>query len=93
MTADTYQLRSTDTLLRHGSRLPKLLRDHPDDSDYLEIEALVASGDCLITLATELDGLNLTQHVAHPQVEKVIRTLLYLQRHYKLARKPSEHRQ
>lgn len=84
----------------HGSVQTWFLNDgddHGKDRSDLSIEASVASGDCLIDLATTLDQatelLNDESEIARPQLEKVIDTLLYLQRRYKLVRKSPEHRQ
>jgi len=63
------------------------VRDGADDSQQqADVDALVASGDGFITLATQLD--------AHPaEVEEVIRVLLYLQRHYSIVKKQPNFRQ
>lgn len=61
-----------------------------DIGDNLETGALVASGDCFVTLATQLDEL------AHDQVapedlrsklEAITKTLIDLQRQYKIVKK------
>jgi hypothetical protein len=72
----------------------QLLHDHPEAD---EIDALVASGDCLITLATALDEttqfLDSDAEAARPGLEKVIRILLHLQRNYQLSRKTADNHQ
>jgi len=90
MSASTYTLQPDDKLLLHGER-PLVLHDH-NELTHNDIEALVASGDCLITLATALDEttefLKTEPEAVRTQVERIISTLLYVQRHYKLVRKP-----
>jgi hypothetical protein len=96
MRDNTYQLQPADSLLMHTLQWPQLLHDY-DDTQHLDIDALVASGDCFITLATVLDDstkhLQADNVLALPQIEKTINTLLYLQRHYQVIRKRSEYRQ
>jgi hypothetical protein len=91
-----YTLAAQDHLLLHGGRSVRLLRDEAD-YDRLDIDALVASGDCFITLATTLDDctrfLDPKDSVALPQIEKTISLLMYLQRHYRISRKRSEYYQ
>jgi len=97
MSADTYQLLPSDTILHDGTPLRSLLRDYDNDCKRLDVETMVASGDCLITLATSLDdSTKLLQDDDAPalaQIEITISTLLYLQHHYRLVRKRSEYRQ
>ena len=50
----------------------------------MDIEALVASGDCLEALASSIDALNHHEEMKYPELEDIVRTLLYLQRNYKL---------
>jgi hypothetical protein len=92
----SYRLTAHDRLLLHGWRSARLLRDGAD-YDRLDIDALVASGDCFITLATTLDDctrfLDRKDSVALPQIEKTISLLMYLQRHYRVVRKRSEYYQ
>ena len=96
MSASAYKLHAVEKVLLHWPQLPRLLSDRPR-SERLDTDALVASGDCLITLATILDDVPrlaaTDTRVIQPQLERVVETLLYLQRHYKLVRKPAEHRQ
>jgi hypothetical protein len=97
MVNDYYESRTDDHVLNHGSSLLSLLRDDTMDYRNLEVDALVASGDCFITLATTLDDLDKSlveggQHF-QPEIEQVVRTLLYLQRHYKVTKKESNFRQ
>jgi hypothetical protein len=87
-----YKLSLNDGLL-HGVK-PLTLHDYNEFAST-DIKALVASGDCLVTLATVLDGatelLATKPETARTQIEKIIRTLMHLQRHYELVLKPSDH--
>lgn len=72
----------------------RYLHDGSEDT-ALKVDALAASGDCFITVATELDALT---HAALPEsvrlkLEDTIRTLLYLQRNYAVVKKQSDYRQ
>lgn len=90
-----YSLQLHNRILSSFTEPTRLLHDYTE-VDAHEIDALVSSGDAFITLATDLDDVTtLLQNTpeAHPQLEKTIRTLLYLQRHYQIARKQPEHRQ
>jgi hypothetical protein len=77
----------------------KLLLHDSDDEDRArqDIDALVASGDCFITIATSLDDstkhLKATDSKALPQIEGAIRVLMHLQRHYRIVRKHAEYKQ
>jgi hypothetical protein len=58
----------------------------------MQVEALVASGDCFITLATELDRISEALDTTDPkhtklELEKITRILLYLQQHHKVVSK------
>lgn len=94
-----YGLSARDRILPHGKHVDRLLHDISDHPRSKQIEALVASGDCFITLATDLDNLTEPQKAdaAKPnyyaEVEKLITTLLYLQQHYKIIRKKADYRQ
>jgi hypothetical protein len=96
MSSMAYSMHFTGSLLTHGPGRPRLLHDFIDESPD-GIGALVASGDCFITLATTLDeiveSLGSGNNIARPQLEKLTRTLLYLQRHYKITRKTPDYRQ
>lgn len=96
MSSAVYNLRLFDTVLSHNRReKSRLLRDFEESE--AEIDALVASGDCFITLATTLDSatdaLDADAVKVSPELQKLTRTLIYLQRHYKVIRKSSDHRQ
>ncbi len=92
MTAShTYQLKQLDTTTDHGLDLTLLFHDYVDDSANMDMDALVASGDCFVTLASQLDEITELMEsepeVVKPQLEQIVRTLLYLQRLYKPVRK------
>jgi hypothetical protein len=96
MSSGKYRVTTRDRVLTHGRQPLQLLRDDAD-YDRLDVDALVASGDCFITLATSLDDstkfLKSADSVALPQIEKAISVLMYLQRHYRIIRKRSEYYQ
>jgi hypothetical protein len=91
MSSATYTLRLFDTVLTHQTpwKRAKLLHDY--DEKEIEIDALVASGDCFVTLATSVEKnanlLTTDTPTVGPGLEKLTSTLLYLQRHYKITRK------
>ncbi|MDB5164807.1 MAG: hypothetical protein JWL89_433 [Candidatus Saccharibacteria bacterium] len=93
----TYTLSSSDAVLSHSSAAATLLRDLSGHPEPREIDALVASGDLFVALATSLDAtsnaLTTDAPIAHPQLERVTSILLYLQRHYAITRKKSDYRQ
>ncbi|CAN5140399.1 hypothetical protein BH09PAT3_BH09PAT3_0530 [soil metagenome] len=81
----------------HMSAYDLLLHDYAEPSDTGFIDALVSSGDCFVTLATELDGLTHESRsdveVQQATIERTIQTLLYLQRHYKIVKSAPNYRQ
>jgi hypothetical protein len=96
VTLNTYQLRPSDQLLMHGSRRPHLLHDHDSADDAIDptqVHNLVSSGDGFISLATALADtthlMAIKPEKAGPELEKIILTLLYLQDHYEICRKPT----
>jgi hypothetical protein len=86
-----YTLQLQNIFLGHGWSRPTTVRDGVDDN--LETAALVASGDYFITLATRLDKLSQdlakTSPAAHLELEKIIKQLTYLQRHYTINKSDS----
>jgi hypothetical protein len=85
-----YQIRSFDGVLAHALMPTNLLRDLDKNPDNVAIEALAASGDCFEMIASSLDQIarNLRyDDPNHTQLEHLIRTLLYLQRHHKIIKK------
>jgi hypothetical protein len=88
MISGSYVLNSHDSLLR----------DINEPLSHTEIDALIASGDLFVTLATDVDGLTEclplgNANKAYQKLEKLTSILLYLQRHYSLVRKHSDYRQ
>jgi len=61
------------------------------ESQHLDSDALVASGDYFVTLATSLDhlsqGLAKRKQPEHVALERTINELLYLQRNYQIIKK------
>jgi hypothetical protein len=87
-----YSLNLNDLFTHHGLQSSGLLHDADLHLSQMQVEALVASGDCFVTLATELDNIAETLIVTDPnhtklELEKLTRILLYLQQHYKVAQK------
>jgi hypothetical protein len=94
-----YNITMQDQLFINDASKQRLLHDYSEDERNLEVDALVASGDCFITLATALDDIDKTLPGAteavqtRPELERFIRTLLYLQRHYSVQKKKPNYRQ
>lgn len=96
-----YPLKSNDALFKHGApgatNLPALLQDLSGKLRTMEIDAQAASGDIFVMLATAVDAvsgqLTTDKPIVHPQLQKIAETLIYLQRHYQVSRKPSDYRQ
>lgn len=84
-----YIIWKRERLLVHGKTADHLIYDMPNP-EGLAIDALAASGDCFEMLASSLDQISRTlpdDAIQQPELEQVIRTLLYLQRHYKIEKK------
>lgn len=82
---NNYTITNDNIYMQHATRSPIwLVQDSDtDDSQYMEIDAAVASQDYFETLATTLDGLE----SEHPELHQIILDLLYLQRYYKIIKK------
>ncbi|MDB5175626.1 MAG: hypothetical protein JWM81_484 [Candidatus Saccharibacteria bacterium] len=98
MTDPHFDLNSNDIVTNHhDTTLDSVLHDIEQSGRDMAIDALVASQDCHIMLATALDQYVHNHFGANDQLpgelEDVIRTLLYLQRHYSLVSKKSDYRQ
>ncbi len=97
MSAKDYSLRFQDQVFSDSNVPVQFVHDLDGPLTPNEIDALVASGDCFVTLATNIDEvtdlLGADATITHPQLNKLASTLLYLQRHYQIKRKPSEYRQ
>ncbi len=93
-----YNLNPKDVILQHGrNKSARLVNDWGVMNSPSEVKALVASGDCFVTLATTIDeiaqSLTVDKDKATPQLEKLTAILVYLQRHYKITGKTADHRQ
>lgn len=91
MTDSVYGLRCLDRVSLHFDRSrPRRLRDIDEDCEP-EIEAMAASDDCFVALATQINDavgfLVSDPEDASPELQKIIRTLFYLQRNYRLVRR------
>lgn len=85
-----YSLKDHGVVTSHGDIRAKFLRDISGDPESIAIDALVASGDCFEMLASTLDQLSRTlpdDAPQQPELEQLIRTLLYLHRTYLITRK------
>lgn len=93
-----YTMRSGQKMLVHDGYGVWLLGDHDKNVRHTEIDAMVASGDFFITVATALDSIanSLTADAPRhrPQLEHLVKTLLHMQRHYQIAiKRPPDFRQ
>lgn len=86
-----YTLSTNEIVISHAPLgRARRVRDLADNFEELEIQALVASGDCFEMLASDLDRLSRElerDSLEYLRVEHTIRILLYLQRHYKITKK------
>jgi hypothetical protein len=89
MTNARYIISINDLFTRHGLQPSALVNDAELHLYQMQVEALVASGDLFVTLATELDNISETlarmdsSHI-RLELEKLTRILLYLQQHHKV---------
>ncbi|MGB4759614.1 MAG: hypothetical protein WBP26_06190 [Candidatus Saccharimonadales bacterium] len=90
MHSTTYKLQTRDKFLDYDSVVELLLHDVEYSPEDIHKRALAASGDYFETLACNLEqiaqGLPTTSP-QHYQLEHIIHTLQYLQRHYKIVKK------
>jgi hypothetical protein len=86
-----YAIQPKDAFVSHATfGRARQLHDLADNFEELEIQALVASGDCFEMLASDLDRLSREldpDSLEYLRAEHTIRILLYLQRHYKITKK------
>ncbi len=85
-----YRLRSADLVLSHGPGAVSWVHDIADGREYIEADALAASGDYFMVLATKLDLLaqSLPRDSSEQiEVEHLVTTLFYLEKHYKVVAK------
>ncbi len=85
MNSTTYALTFADTVLTHGPASLSRVNDLDDGRGYSEADALAASGDYFMMLATKLDLL--AQSVPRDsseqiELEHLVNMLFYLQKHY-----------
>jgi hypothetical protein len=88
----SYSVDFGDILLAHSGQIfGQLLHDgddRPDESrQYTQVDALAASGDYFMVLATRLDALSQDMppdSAQHIEIEHMIQTLFYLQKHYSI---------
>jgi len=87
MSAPAYAL-PTPNFLNHDLELglaPSWLADLEDRREFTSDDALAASGDCFVTIATRLDKLAQGlpfDSVEQIELEHVVTSLFYLQDHY-----------
>lgn len=77
-------------ILSHCWSTPSVLLDGIDKREFNQTDALAASGDYFVTLATRLDML--AQAVPRDSAEQIelenlVTTLFYLQKHYRVIAK------
>jgi hypothetical protein len=87
-----YRLATQPTLLNHTAEMPVWLADFADNQprEYNYMDAMAASGDFFVTLATRLDKLaqNMpADSVEQIELEHLVTTLFYLQEHWELRHK------
>lgn len=82
----TYTLSLGNMFLSHDLVPPLTVQDVTDEDGKAEVEALVASGDYLETLATKLDDISRSlarrSMPEYIDLDHIVDTLLYMQKHY-----------
>ena len=63
------------------------------DREDMVLDALAASGDLFITLATQLDEASADPEHYSAKLQELTRILLYMQRNYKVVRQQPNYRQ
>lgn len=87
-----YALASNDLVLGHDQTASLLFNDLSGKVSPTDIEAIVASGDLFVELATELDEITLNL-IESPgidvslKLDKLTEILLYMQQHYRVITK------
>lgn len=87
MNSLTYAMHDNSSLLSHGPAVPAWLHDIEAGRDLTEDDALVASGDYFLVLISRLDMLaqSAPQDSAEQiELENLIASLFYLQKHYRI---------
>jgi hypothetical protein len=90
MTDTTYAIPTAPSVVTHGWDASRLLLDGVDKREFNQTDAMAASGDYFVTLATRLDLLaqGMRRDSAEQiELENLIRTLFYLQKHYSIIAK------
>lgn len=90
MQSAAYKLQTRDSFLDYDTTVALLLHDIDCSPEDLHKRALVASGDYFETLAASLEQIAQGLPAASPQqyqLQHIILTLQYLQRHYKIIKK------
>lgn len=87
MSLNTYTLAAKPIVLSHTPLAPgQLFRDYGDTGSPEHIAAMVASGDCFLTLATTVEkiaeSLEPDDIINVPELEQLAATLFYMQRYY-----------
>lgn len=87
----TYDLTASEVVLSHGpTSMLSWLHDLANSREYTDADALAASGDYFMVLATKLDLLaqSLPRDSAEQiEVEHIVTTLFYLEKHYAVVAK------
>jgi len=99
MTATTYKISNNFLTLGHSSDAPLWFGDYDEVNEYETrefnvIDAMAASGDYFVTLATRLDKVaqGLVQDSPEQiEIEHLVKTLFYMQDHYRLVHKSKKY--
>ena len=98
MKNSSYTVTAEPRILAHkDAGLPQLLGDRSEDAfrEPNHVDAMAASGDCFITLATRLDKVaqGLPQDSSEQiELENLVKTLFYLQDNYDVVSKRKRHK-
>ncbi len=83
-----YVLSNHDTVIDNDvincgmERVIHMVCDGAPESSHFELEIAVRSDEYFATLATILDNIS-----DHPELQKIVHNLIYLQQHYKIVKK------
>lgn len=87
----TYNVNARPEILAHASLPTWLLREAGDTGSPEQVAAMVASGDCFLTLATIAekiaDSLTVDAAQAGPELDQLAQILFYMQRSYSITPK------
>jgi hypothetical protein len=90
MTSAAYTLAPVSGIVCHGWSNPLILLDGVDEREFNQTDALAASGDYFVTLATRLDMLAQAMprdSSEQIELENLVTSLFYLQKHYTVVAK------